>query len=139
MSTDNRYGGRGREDRFTLAWGLRGCSVGRRASGYSLTRILMRSLILGCTGFTPSCHHHLVNNARRGEFPLYLGSRDFAQVPWRQNLPSFISLINLFFSKFMTGGMEGYSLAIMAAVLLTKRGIEREFLTAETDGGIMLL
>src|SRR5271170_2351657 len=102
-------------------------------------RILMRCGILGCTGLAPSCRRFLINDVRRGEFPLYLGSRDFTQVPWRQNLPSFISLINLFFSKFMTGGMEGYSLAIMAAVLLTKRGIEREFLTAETDGGIMLL
>src|SRR5271170_2044605 len=99
----------------------------------------MWSLILGCTGFTPSCHYRLVNNARRGEFPWYLGARDFAQVPWRQNLPSSISLINLFFSKFMTGCMKGYSLAIMAAMLLTKRGIKREFLTAETDGGVMLL
>jgi hypothetical protein len=80
----------------------------------------------------------LINDVRRGGFPLYLGSRDFAQVPWRQNLPSFISLIDLFLSKF-AGFMKGYSLAVMAAVLLTKRGVEREFLTTETNGGVMLL
>jgi hypothetical protein len=80
----------------------------------------------------------LINDVRRGGFPLYLGSRDFAQVPWRQNLPSFISLIDLFLSKF-AGFMKGYSLAVMAAVLLTKRGVEGEFLTTETNGGVMLL
>src|SRR5271169_3071562 len=97
------------------------------------------SHILGGTGFALSCHRCLVNNARSGGFPLYLGLRDFAQVPWRQNLPSFISLINLFFSKFARGCMKGYSLAVMAAMLLTKRGVEREFLTTETNGGVMLL
>src|SRR5271170_429998 len=101
--------------------------------------ILKRSHILGCTRFVPSCNRRLVNDARRRGFPFYLGSRDFTQVPWRQNLPSFISLINLLFSKFTRGCVKGYSFAIMAAMLLTKRGIEREFLTTETNGGVMLL
>src|SRR5271156_4226568 len=100
---------------------------------------MMWSHILGGTGFALSCHHCLVNNARRGGFPLYRGSRDFTQVPWRQNLPSFISPVNLSFSKFVGGWMKGYCLAIMATVLLTKRGIEREFLTTETNGGVMFL
>src|SRR5271154_2259962 len=107
--------------------------------GYRLRRMPMRCGILGCTGLAPSCRRFLINDVRRGEFPLYLGSRDFTQVPWRQNLPSFISLINFFFSKFVTGCMKGYSLAVMAAMLLTKRGIEREFLTAEANSGVMLL
>src|SRR5271169_3309473 len=102
-------------------------------------RGMVWSHILGGTGFALGCHRCLVNNARSGGFPLYLGSRDFTQVPWRQNLPSFISLINLSFSKFVGGCMKGYSLAIMATVLLTKRGIECEFLTTETNAGVMFL
>src|SRR5271154_5539768 len=107
--------------------------------GYRLRRMPMRCGILGCTGLAPSCRRFLINDVRRGEFPLYLGSRDFTQVPWRQNLPSSISLINLFFSKFMRGCMQGYSLAVVAAVLSTKRGVECEFLTTETNGRVMLL
>src|SRR5271156_2175950 len=102
-------------------------------------RILMRSYILGCTGFALSRHRYLVNDARRGGFPWYLSSRDFAQVPWRQNFPSSVSLINLFFSKFMRGCMKGYSLPVMAAMLLTKGGVECKFLMSEANGGVMPL
>src|SRR5271154_53461 len=98
--------------------------MGRNVPGYCLrgmlvwgrilarSHILMQSHILGCIEFAASYYRCLVNNARRGGIPLCLSSRDFAQVPWRQNFPSFISLINLFFSKFMRGCMKGHSLAV---------------------------
>jgi len=35
--------------------------------------------------------------------------------------------------------MEGYGFAVMATVLLTKRGVECKFLTTETNGWVMLL
>ena len=84
----------------------------------------------------------LINDIWRWGVPLYLGSRDFAQVPWRQNLPSFISLINLFLSKFVflfgeRGCVKGDGLAVVAAMLLAEGGIESEVSTAEANGWIV--
>src|SRR5277367_2956131 len=84
-------------------------------------------------------HRCFINDIGRSGIPLYLGSRDVAQVPWRQNLPSSISLINFSLSKFVIRCVEGYGLAVMGTVLLTKRGVERKFLTTESNSWVMLL
>ena len=40
-----------------------------------------------------------INRVSGGGVPFYLKSRDSTQVPWRQDLPSFISLMYLFLTK----------------------------------------
>src|SRR5271170_284130 len=126
MGADNGDGGWFGEDRFRFEWGLRHMLAGRH-------------IMMGCPLWGQRFNSCFINDIGRRGIPLYLGSRDVAQVPWRQNLPSSISLINFFLSKFAIRCVEGYGLAIMATVLLTKREVERKFLTTESNGWVMFL
>ena len=85
------------------------------------------------------------NHVSGGGVPFYLKSRDSTQVPWRQELPSFISLMYLFLSNHGLGcggvgcSVERDGVTVMCAVLLTERGVKHEGSAAKANPGVMFL